>query len=384
MKRAALFLALATGTARAAQTPPSPAPSAPDAAQVEQVLARDVRALPKSEAGRWQSWSAKDPVPEALQASFGAAMRAYGAADYNASIAALYAVLDAEPDYPPALYQLGLCYFRLRRYGDGAAAFERFVAAVPNEIGATQALGHCYYSLGEFERAKEHYARVLEQSPEAVEAIRGLALSHMRLGDSARALELLQRVLELRETHAEAHAWMAQLFFETDRTEEALVHARRAQELDPFEPKPWFLASQILAELGRAEEASKARARFDELSQAAQELRQLEGLLLHDPRQMPVWMRIGEVQFGIGNTVRAKEAATRAVQCSPRDWRARLFLLRALTALRDPDAAKAAKELESIAGDQREAWQALADYYHGLGDTQGFLRSAERAKRLER
>jgi hypothetical protein len=58
----------------------------------------------------------------------------------------------------------------------------------------------------------------------------------------------------------------------------------------------------------------------------------------------------------------------------------------ALDALRSvgngPAAKQAAAALEQIAGEQRDAWQLLADYYKSVGDTQGFLRSAERVKRL--
>ena len=349
---------------------------------VDAALARDPRSLPSAPPGRWSEWTPKSPVPDDLSAPLAAAMRAYFAGDYGEALRGLLAILEAEPDFPPALYQAGTSYFRLRRYGDTAELYERFLRAAPGEVGATQALGHAYYSLGEYERAREHYEKVLEASPESVEALRGYGLARMRLGEPEAALELLGRVLELRESHADAHAWRAQVLFDLGRTEEALAAARRARELEPFEPRSAFLESQALAELGQDEEAAKVAARFDELSRADQEARSLEALLVRAPRDLAVLGRLVEIQRGIGNLAAVRGLLERMARVRPEDVALRIYALDVLEAAGDAEgAASAALALERVGADEPGAWKRLERYYAGK-DRVRQIQAGERYRRL--
>lgn len=268
-------------------------------------LERDPATLPLAAEGRWSEWGPKDRVPAELIPRLRAGSQAYARKDYGGAIAEFSAMLDAEPDYPPALYQLATTYFRLRRYGDCIKVLERFLRVAPGEVGATRAMGHSLYSLGDYQAARTHYERVLAQAPESYEALRGYALCHVRLGDLEGALELLQRVVELRETHADAHTWIASVLYDLERPEEALRATERARELAPFEPRAWFLASQVLLDLERDEEAALVRARFERLSRITQELRTEEGVLLHDPLDGRAWLRSLELLRELGDEGRA-------------------------------------------------------------------------------
>ena len=347
--------------------------------RANQALALDPRTLPFAAEGRWFQWGPKDEIPEALRRDLAAGMRAYTAGDFAAGLAFFYGLLEREPEFPPALYQGALCHFRLRRYGDAALLLERFVQAAPQEIGATQALGHCYYSLGDFARARDHYEKVVAKSPKSVEALRGLALSVMRLGDDGRALVLLDSVLELRPDHADAHAWRSQILFDAGRSEEALVHAERARTLEPWEPRPWFLLSRIYGDLGRDEEAEAARERFDLASRREQQVRQQEGILLHDPARVDAWMQLMALQRAGQNRAGLRESAARLTALGPAggiDLRAALMLTDAFEWLGDvPRAKTLAAYAETLAGTDRDAWTWLADFYRRVVDVAG----AERA-----
>ncbi len=339
-------------------------------------LIRDPRALPFAEEAHWSKWGPKDPVVAELQPELGAAMRAYTAGDYSASLALFYALLDREPDFPPALYQGGLCYFRLRRYTDAASLLERFVHVAPQEIGASQALGHCYYSLGDFARAREHYEKVLVASPASPEALRGLALSVLRLGDPKRALELLGKVLALRPDHVDAHAWCAQILFDEGDSTAALVHAERVCDLEPWEPRGWFLLSRIYGDLGRDSEADRARERFDVASRLDQQVRQQEGLLLHDPARVETWVQLIALQRAGLNRAAVRDALPRLAALAPRDARSSLVIVDAYEWLGDKSRAKlAAVHAESVAGNDNATWNWLADFYRRMAD----VSAAERA-----
>lgn len=361
----------------------SQAPPPVDAEVVRAALARDPARLPRAPAGRWREWSPRDALPAAIEFDFAVATLAYRKADFPRALERYLVVLEHEPDLPAALYQGGLCYFRLRRYGDCATLVERFAEAAPKEIGATQVLGHCYYSLGDYGKARTHYESVLAASPTSGEALRGLALSWMRLGDAEKALELLGKVLELKPDHADAQAWIAQIHYDQGDSERALEAARRAKALDPFEPRPWYLESRALLELGREKEAAEARERFDVLSSVEQQVRQLEGRLAHDPTSVASLRRLVELHARIGNDAASRAALARWIEQAPTDVSARIVALDVAEAAGTrEDASRAASELEKVAGGDVAAWDRLERYFASIRDRVRQISAGERAMRL--
>lgn len=352
------------------------------AAQAE-VLARDPAKLPRAAEGRWREWQPSDVIPEAQQAPLRDGSRAYIEGDYTSAVATFWAMLEREPDFPPALYQLGVTYFRLRRYGDCARTFERFLAAVPSAVGATQALAHSYYSLGDYARALAQYEAVLAADAASVEALRGFALSHLRLGHTERALELFDACLEKSPAHLEVLFWRGQALFDLGRTAEARAAAEAARDLDPFDPRAWFLLSRVLFELGDEPAAATAEARFTELNLHAQKVRTLEGLLLYEPRRVELWRRLFEVERAAGNTAGAVQAVDGCVRALPKDLSVRLFALRSLSELSEREGALiVAGTIERDFAELADAWLALRDFYGSTGDRVRQVRAGERYLRL--
>ena len=145
--------------------------------------------------GRWKDWDADIMPPDNVQPFLMSAIQAYRQGHMTGTLEALFGLLELEPDYPSALHQAGVVYFRLRRYGDAIVAFERYLHVAPHRVGDTRALAHCYYTLGRYEDAQGHYEKVLAINSDSVEARRGYALCFMRLGNSeARAEGTAPRV----------------------------------------------------------------------------------------------------------------------------------------------------------------------------------------------
>lgn len=371
----ALLLALSL-----APLPPAPAQGA---SAVDAPLERDPSTLPRAAEGRWSGWTPKDALPEALLEPMRDGTRAYFEGDYVTAATTYWALLAREPDFPPALYQLGVTYFRLRRYGDCARTFERFLEVVPSAVGATQALAHSYYSLGDYERALKQYEAVLAADARSVEALRGYALSHMRLGHLERALELFDACLAKEPEHIEVHFWRAQTLFDLGRVEEALAEAQATRDLAPFDPRPWFLLGQAHFELGDDEAADAAEKRFGELNQHAQKVRTLEGLLLYEPKRVDLWRRLFDVERVAGNQAGALEALEGCLRAMPSDLGVRVFVLDALTELGERDRADGvAASIERDFFEVPEAWLALRDHYGRLNDRVRQVRAGERYLRL--
>lgn len=363
-----------------------------DPAAVAAILARTPRDLPRATA---QRWAAFDREPQRIAASIEPQSRAllvtaqkqYERRDYAPALAALYELLEREPDCPPALFVLSAVHYRLKRYGDARVALERYLEVLPGDVGRTQVLGHCLYGLGEYELARAHYARVLAVEPESVEALRGLALCHMRMGEDQRALELLDQAIALRPSLAEAHAFRAQLLFETEQLDAALAASERARELEPYDPRAWHVAAQTLAELGRADEAGAARARYQLLSEVAQQVRALESRLqLRPPEAYELGLQLALAHARVGNSLGMRSAFELAALLRPpgsSDVQFRIQALDLLEPLGNRELSHEwALELERVGAKDPSAWQRLQGYYERSGDLPRALRAGDMWRRM--
>jgi predicted Zn-dependent protease len=328
------------------------------------VLDRSPQEWTKAVDDHWKGWDADTVPPVELQPFLVRAVQAYSQGHMPLALDALYDLLEAAPDYPSALHQSGVIYFRLRRYGDAIVALERYLTVAPQRLGDTRVLAHCYYTLGRYEQAKEHYEKVLKLNPDSVEARRGYGLCFMRLGFAEEALVQLKRVLELDTGHSNAATWIAQVLFDMDQVEEALEAAQSARDLDPYEPRPWFLLSQIFYILEREEDGDAAKMRFDELNRIAQELRAAEARLLYDPRQEQVHRRLIMLHRQAGNLRGVGQVLNRWLKVEPWRIELRVVLLDLAQEMNDgASAARLADNLRQLAKDDLSAWQALARYY---------------------
>jgi tetratricopeptide (TPR) repeat protein len=354
------------------------------AAQERQVaLELDPRTLPHAAPERWSTWKPSEAPPETLRAPLTRAGAALRSQDVPLALVALFAALEVEPDYPPALHQVGALFFKLQRYGDAVVAFERFLQIVPGMVGQTRGLAHGLYSLGRYDEALAHYGRVLAAAPDDVEALRGCALCHMRLGDSEQALELLGRCLELDARHVEAATWRARILYDVERVEEAHEAALAARELDEYRPQIWFLLGQILIELGQEDESGQARKRFEELDRVAQEVRTLEHRLLYAPGELGVHARLVELHRSVGDVGRTRSALAKFVSRKPRAVDVRVFALDVLEEMGDLEGARiAAEALEQACAREPDAWKRLERFYAMRGERMKQVECGERFLRL--
>ncbi|HEV8113410.1 MAG TPA: tetratricopeptide repeat protein [Planctomycetota bacterium] len=375
-----LLFVLAQGAAPpAARIPPEARLEAPSVA----ALQRDPRTLPRATREALAARVAVDAESPAAPPGMHEAVAAIRERDLPRALASLYRVLDATPDFAPAVYEMGVVYFRLQRYGDAAAALERYLEVAPDRVGDTRALGHCYYSLGDYAKAKAHYERVLAAVPKEAEAWRGLALSEMHLGDAAKALEHLDRVLELDPKHGDAWTWKAEILFDADRSEDALAAAEKARDLDRWQPRAWFLLGRILLDMGKEKEGLAAQARYRELASAADRVHTIESSLEYGPHDVALLRSLVELHRSVGNVPAARQALARLVQERPTDVELRIYALDVLEAMGDAEGARtAATAIKQRCAEEGKAWRRLERYYARTGDRLEQARAGEKARRL--
>ncbi len=353
----------------------------------ERALARDPAELPRAEPGAWANFFDPASQPEvgarlgrSVLAAVAAGQDFYTQGDYPAALAALYAVLEREPDLPAAWLLVGAAHYRLRRHGDGATAYERFLEVAPDQVHRTQAFGHCLVGLGRFEEAEAHYERVLAELPESFECWRGLGVARARAGEFDGALAALERALALRPDHLDARQWRGQVLLELGRAEEALAEALAAAEAAPFDPRPRFLAMEALFDLGRAEEAEALRPTWQRLDRLAQERRALELRILVEPRQS-FWSReLLLLARDAGDAQGVEQALVHLARAHLGPYELGTLAIDAFLRMGDEGRARDAAERMGVeAGEDPRTWQRLALVWGLLGD---LARQAEAAERL--
>ncbi|MBK7643193.1 MAG: tetratricopeptide repeat protein [Planctomycetes bacterium] len=346
-------------------------------------LELDPRTLPHAQTGAWKDFDPKQLKASDLPPGMLQVKRALEEQDFPSALAGLQETLRQSPDFPPAWHQLGVLYFRLQRYGDGAACLERYLEVAPQRLGDTRVLAHCYYSLGDYTKARAHYERVLAVHPDEVEALRGHALSRMRLGEPQEALAELERVLAIAPRHGDVWEWKAQILFDEEHSEEALAAAEKARSIDPFSPRAWFLCGRICADLGRDEEAARANRRFQELNSISSELRQIESDLLYKPGAVALLERIAQLHARMGDVASTRADLARLFGSAPSALGPRIFGLELLADLGDFEAARlVAQKLEQLGADDAATWQRLEQFYARAKDRAKQVEAGERYRRL--
>ncbi|MCY2960440.1 MAG: tetratricopeptide repeat protein [Planctomycetota bacterium] len=380
---AAILLFLSLGAAHA-QVPPAPSvvrgEKPLDARKV--ALARDPATLPHAAAERWKDFDPKQVTPDSLPREFLQVRQALSGGDLPAAVSHLLDLLQREPDYPPALHQLGVTYFQLQRYGDARTCFERYLVVAPQRVGDTRGLAHTLYSLGRYEDALAHYERVLAAAPADVEALRGRALARYRLGDVAGALADLTRVLEREPEHADAWTWKSQVLLDLDQADAARAAAEKARDLAPWSPRPWFALSAALTDLGLEKEARAARERFQLLSSSDQEIRRLEAHLEHEPGDFRARRDLVNAQAEVGDRRSVRLNLARLLAERPEDAALRIFALDICDRIGDVEAGRlAARDLERVGADSAAAWKRLEAWYGARRDRAKQIEAGERWRR---
>ena len=326
---------------------------------------------------------------ESLPPLYNMALTAFRSGDNGKSIELLLALVDSNPEFPPATLMLGSVYFRLRRHEDAVHAFQSFLKHAPGELQRTRHLAHALYSLGRYEEARDHYRRVLARhategglkgAPRS-RALRGLGLSLSHLGELEEARDVLRRAVEVDPRDAESLIALARVLEEHDALAEAARIAARAQVILPFDPRPAYMLATLQEDLGNAEEAAVHRAKFEVLSPVDVLVRDLETRLLHAPRDRNALAELVRLHASIANADGVRSAIQRLRPASLDE----LILVLETCADLVPKASRAASErLRKEFEFSARAWNALADYYESVGalelSEEARVRSRDRAK----
>jgi tetratricopeptide (TPR) repeat protein len=225
--------------------------------------------------------------PRNADAQFGLGQLYLIAPDNEAARRAFAAALQAAPDWPEAMYELG----KLEQGTNAVSLLEGAIAARPNWPEARLALGAARLENGEVDAAEALFRQVLKASPK-------LPLAHARLGmalvakrDFPSAETELKRGLEGLPNDADAALALARVYAQTERNEDAFAAYRNASSLEKT-------GSRALVEAG----IFAMKLQRNTLAQAF-----LEKAVERTPKSAQAQARFADVLLARGEKVLAKQ-----------------------------------------------------------------------------
>ncbi|MBU5611479.1 nodulation protein NodZ [Geomonas azotofigens] len=137
------------------------------------------------------------------------------------------------PQWSEAHGNLGLALARVGRMEQAAGELAEACRLAPEHAGYRNNLGLALSALGRGEEAQASFKEAIRLDPGYPEPHSNLAILYERFGNGAAAIEALRQALRLRPDYPEAHHNLANALKSQGRHEEAIAHYREALRLKP-------------------------------------------------------------------------------------------------------------------------------------------------------
>jgi len=164
-------------------------------------------------------------------------------------------ILQAQPDHPDALNNLGLIAQQVGRYDAAVEYFSRAINAQPARADFHNNLGEVCRRWGKLDEALAGYQRALALSPGLLSAMTGIGGILKQQGRMDEAAAHYRRMLLLHPGSMELHNNLGNVLQEQGHLEEAVAQYRRALALRPDCAEVHNNMGGAFYDLGRPEEA---------------------------------------------------------------------------------------------------------------------------------
>ncbi|MEX0959746.1 MAG: type IV pilus biogenesis/stability protein PilW [Burkholderiales bacterium] len=176
----------------------------------------------------------------------------YGAGQYAVAIEELEIALSADPDYVPAINQLGLVHLTLGQDGKAQQRFERALRLAPDDPSVNNNYGMFLCERGRERDAMRYFAKALEnplyRTPEVAYVNAGLCARSK--GDEVRAEEFLRKALSAAPDQPQALFNLAEISYRKADIVAARAFVTRFHQVSVPSAESLWLAARIENMLG--------------------------------------------------------------------------------------------------------------------------------------
>ncbi len=207
--------------------------------------------------------------------------------------AAYQVVLEIDPEYAGARFNMGLNSFRRGKLRDAI----NFYLEEEREVGPTTALyhelGRAYAKIGVPDSAKAAYEQALSMDPEYTTTYMWLGQLLEETGDLEGALEMSLNGLKLRPDDLDYQYIVGTQYFRLDSAEAALPYLEPVAKERTWHHGAQFNLGQVHMRLGQEAEAEIYFARADEAQQLQQRVNEAQNAINNDPTSPANWIELG-------------------------------------------------------------------------------------------
>jgi tetratricopeptide (TPR) repeat protein len=239
--------------------------------------------------------------------------------------------LELEPKNAPAWNNRGFANFNINRWNEALRCYDESMRSDPSYAVAWYNYGYTLQLSGRLNDSKDYYQRAVELDPEDKIAWNNLANVHYNQGQYERSIEIYKKSLELDSEYVIAVNNIGNALDHLHRYEESIPYHEKAIELDSTFHYAWMAKGRALTSLNRPEEGleyletsieldSEDPDYYEALCRCYMSLNFLDkareiinlGLSL-DGQHVPCWMALGDINFELGNKMRALQCYDEAV-----------------------------------------------------------------------
>ena len=227
-------------------------------------------------------------------------------------------VLQLDPEYPGAHFNMGLNAFRrgLLRQAVNYYFKEEEVNPAPEAVLYLE-WGKTYAQLGEPDSAQFAYEKAIEIQPDNPSTYMWLGQLMEEVGELDKALEYSYKGAELRPGDSDYEYIIGSLYFRKGETQKALEYLEPIADKMSYHQGVQYNYGQVLRRLGREDEAQFYLARADSAQQLQQMVNDAVNGINSDPQNRDKWVDLAMLLWKTGQKDRAVESYMTAVNIDP-------------------------------------------------------------------
>jgi superkiller protein 3 len=183
--------------------------------------------------------AAREDTSFARDANFNLGFLYFKNQEYAASVPYFEKTIQVDPEFVPALLNLGLAKMQMKQNSEAIGYLRQAVALKPND--KTNAV-HARVWVGQIlmQMEADSLPAALQSFQEAAaadsangDALRGAGLAYLLMDNCANALDWLGRGTQVEPEHVQGHIWLAQGYLKCKNIPQAKVEFNKALEIDP-------------------------------------------------------------------------------------------------------------------------------------------------------